>query len=228
MKRLLPLLIVALLVTVQSCKQNLCEGVVCNNGGTCEDGKCECPPAWTGESCDVHTNGCDTVVCLNGGNCLDAICNCPAHTSGTFCQIQETPAKMWIHRLVVESFNPVAPNGAEWDGSGDKADIFPVIKKGNTVLYDGYAENVVRNDANYVSFYPFVLGLDSIMIDDLRSPDYVMELWDADGAGPHTLMYSKNFTPYTDTTGFRGSIELTDTSAYLEKFVLGVNFSYSW
>ncbi|HLP20826.1 MAG TPA: hypothetical protein VK174_11025 [Chitinophagales bacterium] len=228
MKRLLPLLAVVLMFTAQSCKENLCEGVVCNNGGTCKDGECQCLPAWTGVSCDVHTNGCDTVVCLNGGNCLDATCSCPAHTSGQFCQIQETPAKMWIHRVVIEEFSPANSVGQEWDGSGGKADVFPVIRKGNTILYDGFAKNVTRTDANYNTFMPFVLGLDSVIIDEIRSPDYVMEMWDADGTGPHTLMYSKSFTPYTDSTGFRGTIELTDTSTYLKQFIMGVNLSYSW
>lgn len=44
-------------LTLFSCVEDptdFCEGVVCNNGGACFDGLCECPDAWTGPSCDVE------------------------------------------------------------------------------------------------------------------------------------------------------------------------------
>ena len=30
-----------------------CENIVCNNGGTCVDGVCNCPSDFTGEFCDT-------------------------------------------------------------------------------------------------------------------------------------------------------------------------------
>lgn len=49
------LLLLALLAF--SCKKettqaDLCEGVVCNNGGTCVNGDCSCPPGYTGPACE--------------------------------------------------------------------------------------------------------------------------------------------------------------------------------
>jgi hypothetical protein len=30
---------------------DLCEGVICENGGNCVNGDCNCPPQWTGSDC---------------------------------------------------------------------------------------------------------------------------------------------------------------------------------
>ncbi len=225
MKKLLPLLAILFLVATQSCKQNVCEGVVCNNGGTCKDGSCECPPGFSGADCSQQIEPCDTLVCLNGALCSNGLCQCPPHTSGTNCQIQEAPAYIDIWRLTVESFNPGKPGGGVWDGDG-KADIYPVIKRGTDVIFNGI--NYKANDASYTTFYPMLLGSDSILIYDITNNNYSFELWDYNAGGTDELMYSKSFTPYTDSTGFRGSIELTDTSAYYEKFVMGVYFRYHW
>lgn len=32
-------------------QEKLCDGIICNNGGTCVNGECECPPKYTGPSC---------------------------------------------------------------------------------------------------------------------------------------------------------------------------------
>eukprot|EP00731_Ephydatia_muelleri_P017659 Em0010g757a len=55
----------------------------CKNGGTCtQDGilnveqnpltlNCQCPPAWTGASCEMDYNGCLDLVCFPGVQCVD-------------------------------------------------------------------------------------------------------------------------------------------------------------
>ena len=35
-----------------SCQKNLCKGVACQNGGTCADGTCSCPPGYEGKYCE--------------------------------------------------------------------------------------------------------------------------------------------------------------------------------
>ena len=226
MKKLIPLIAVVLVLTAASCKRNLCEGVVCNNLGTCVDGECSCTPGWTGTTCDVHTNPCDTTICYNGGVCNAGVCNCPGHTSGADCKIQEAPSHMAIHRLVIERFNPYDQNGAFWD-NGDFADVYTIIKRGDSVIYDGTVWR--KENATYDTWYSWLLGSDSIIINDITNGDYKMEMWDYDGGGgADTYMNGFNFTPYTDSTGFRGSIELTDTSFYHNKFIMHVYFNYSW
>lgn len=32
-------------------QEDLCEGVICDNGGVCQNGDCQCPPQWTGPAC---------------------------------------------------------------------------------------------------------------------------------------------------------------------------------
>lgn len=54
MKKALILLTLSLLLGI-SCKKDpqekLCDGIICNNGGTCVNGACECPPQFEGPSC---------------------------------------------------------------------------------------------------------------------------------------------------------------------------------
>ena len=226
MKNLLSITAVVALVTIAACKQNNCEGVVCNNGGVCVDGNCQCTSAFTGTNCDVHTNPCDTVACYNGGLCNAGVCNCPAHTSGPFCQTQETPSEIWCPRLVIEGFNPADPSGNLWD-TGGMPDIYPVVKLGSTVIFDRTSWK--RDNANYNTWYSFDLGTSNFQLPDFTNPNYRMEVWDYDGgSGLDTYMDGFNFTPYTDSTGFRGSIELTDTVTYHDKFIMRVYFNYYW
>lgn len=51
------LLFFVLLLAAFSCgkettQADLCEGVICNNGGTCVNGDCSCPAGYTGPSCE--------------------------------------------------------------------------------------------------------------------------------------------------------------------------------
>ena len=53
--------------------------------------KCNCPPEWTGDRCEVPINGCD-LECYNDGVCYKPSpneaprCNCPVGFSGTLCE----------------------------------------------------------------------------------------------------------------------------------------------
>ena len=72
-------------LTLNSC--NDCKDVVCNNGGICEDGTCDCPNGFSGASCDVE-DLCITqnVSCQNGGVCVDGECDCETNYRGENCQ----------------------------------------------------------------------------------------------------------------------------------------------
>lgn len=76
MKRLLLLFAAAifLLGTLESCNQ--CRGVDCDNGGTCNDGECDCLKGFEGDNCEIK-DICvlNDVVCVFG-ECEEGICNC--------------------------------------------------------------------------------------------------------------------------------------------------------
>ena len=72
-------------LTMSSC--NDCKDVVCDNGGICEDGNCDCPNGFSGLSCEVE-DLCVTqnVSCLNDGVCVDGECDCEVYFRGESCQ----------------------------------------------------------------------------------------------------------------------------------------------
>jgi hypothetical protein len=62
-----------LILMMASCA---CSGVDCQNGGTCNDGKCDCLKGYYGDNCELK-DFCelDEVVCVYG-DCEEGICNC--------------------------------------------------------------------------------------------------------------------------------------------------------
>ncbi len=43
--------LIGLTVLTSSCEETKCASIVCQNGGTCDDGLCDCPPGTSGEFC---------------------------------------------------------------------------------------------------------------------------------------------------------------------------------
>ncbi|MEI8279924.1 MAG: hypothetical protein WCG87_09185 [Bacteroidota bacterium] len=78
-------------VLYSSCKKDACNGVTCQNQGTCSGGKCVCPTGYSGDHCEIktiiNTDNCNGVNCQNHGTCVNGICHCPAGFSGTHCEI---------------------------------------------------------------------------------------------------------------------------------------------
>ncbi|XP_076085387.1 sushi, von Willebrand factor type A, EGF and pentraxin domain-containing protein 1-like [Mytilus galloprovincialis] len=71
-----------------------CEGIVCENGGTCVDGflsySCECIEHFEGTHCETNTDNCVGNDCENGATCVDGLssytCNCAEDFEGDFCE----------------------------------------------------------------------------------------------------------------------------------------------
>jgi len=63
------------LLLLASCSSDPCEEVTCLNGGTCDDGSCDCPDGWTGTDCSVYDFdyvGDYTAKTLTFADCNDA------------------------------------------------------------------------------------------------------------------------------------------------------------
>jgi hypothetical protein len=42
-------------VVYTSCNKDECKDVVCQNGGTCSEGKCTCPTGYDGTNCETKS-----------------------------------------------------------------------------------------------------------------------------------------------------------------------------
>gem|GEM_PF-478779 len=84
--------VIFLSLTIQSCDQCIGlfgkEKVECNNGGTCNDGECDCLKGYSGVSCDsVDICELDNVVCIYG-DCMDGLCLCDNGYEGENCEVE--------------------------------------------------------------------------------------------------------------------------------------------
>lgn len=79
---------IAFVLTMQSCDK--CKDVTCQNGGTCDNGKCACPTGYSGDNCEIK-DPCLGVSCLNGGTCNNGTCSCAAGYFGSDCALSCTP-----------------------------------------------------------------------------------------------------------------------------------------
>jgi hypothetical protein len=159
MKKLKPvfysiLLVMAIFstVTYTACNKDLCEGKICQNGGSCTDGKCTCPTGYTGTNCETKSDPCKDITCQNGGTCTDGKCNCPAGYTGTYCEQQLPVAhliKTWI--------------ALDVQGSADTLPLYScIIAKGtgnNDVVFikfpdDCFANNVIGTTSGYTLTIP--------------------------------------------------------------------------
>jgi len=71
--------------------KGLCKNVICQNEGTCNEGKCECKDGFKGDNCEINMNDCSEVnPCLNGGTCINGVdfytCDCVGDYGGSICQ----------------------------------------------------------------------------------------------------------------------------------------------
>jgi len=69
------------LFTFNSCTDP-CADVTCNNGGICDEGRCDCPEGFSGTNCEIDL----CAECVNG-NCTTGDCNCNPGYEGENCDV---------------------------------------------------------------------------------------------------------------------------------------------
>lgn len=83
------------------------EKVVCNNGGTCNDGECDCLKGYSGPSCDsLDLCELNDVVCVFG-DCEDGLCFCQNGYEGEVCEIESRVKFLGKYRVSAERCDPL-------------------------------------------------------------------------------------------------------------------------
>ncbi|MEM8897765.1 MAG: hypothetical protein AAGC85_06655 [Bacteroidota bacterium] len=104
-------LTVSILLFVGGCSEESCTGIVCENGGVCEEGDCQCPEGFFGANCEVALDPCLNQECGNGRcettSANEAVCICDEGYEGASCDIS------WSNRFLgdwvaVESCNSMS------------------------------------------------------------------------------------------------------------------------
>ena len=74
-------------------QQDPCEYTVCQNGGVCVSGLCQCSPGYSGALCQVE-DLCYQQTCNGHGFCssITGSCTCDAGYSGDFCEVSQRQA----------------------------------------------------------------------------------------------------------------------------------------
>lgn len=202
----LPMLL--LVLTFNACKKDSstapdpCEKVTCYNGGVCKDGRCDCPPGYSGVQCQV-ADPCYNITCYNGGTCANGQCNCPTGYGGSDCSIVLTPVSMTIRRIEVTNYPITQSSGAGWDVS-DGADAFVTFNSGTSAnqndFVSGRYTDVTGQDLVYTNGLP-------ITISDLNI-NWVLAMWDYDATSNNDFMTGVYFKPISMVNGFPSSFEV--------------------
>jgi len=219
------------LISLQSCG-NSCESITCLNDALCANGKCECPPGYTGTYCQFCPPGysgtgcatydsCYNVICQNGGTCVSGTCDCPPGYTGTNCQFIQTPVSVSIDKIELTAYPTATTSGTSWDGgSPGSPDVFLSLNSGTTPNLFAFVSNDTFPDANgsmltYTSGFPYTLAA--------LSSFYSLAVWDNDGPNLNESMGDVYFEPGSYKLTLPSTIDLT-TSKIAAKLYVTWNF----
>ena len=76
------------------------EKIVCSNGGTCNDGACDCLKGYFGPNCE-QTDSCELldVTCFRG-ECDNGICLCESGYEGEDCSIESRKKYLGVYNVI--------------------------------------------------------------------------------------------------------------------------------
>lgn len=84
---------------------NSCATIVCENGGVCTNGNCNCPAGFRGTHCEIVADPCEDLSCQNGGTCQNGACDCPYPYWGTYCTNVYTPSDVRVAEIRVLKYS---------------------------------------------------------------------------------------------------------------------------
>jgi hypothetical protein len=120
---------------------NPCASITCQNGGTCANGTCNCPPGYGGAQCQTLLDPCENLNCQNGGNCVNGSCNCPFPYAGETCAYLQYPSDIRIAEIRLLHYPLTNHVGQYWVGTNanNRPDIRPRISTSdfNQTLAEG-------------------------------------------------------------------------------------------
>lgn len=203
-------------------KEDPCENVSCQNGGTCDDGTCICINGFSGQFCQTAPDPCAGIICLNGGSCANGVCNCPTGYTGSDCSQQTTPEYIEITSVTITKWPNI--NWDPTDGSGP--DIYFRLLYNGTVLYENSSNRVI--DAVWGD--PITWNLPASTNLNMQEPtsQYVIEFYDYESILNDVLMGAVYFTPYGSSNGFPSNLiydasNCTNCDVFFE---LGVDYHF--
>jgi hypothetical protein len=150
-------------------------------------------------SCDKDNDLCKGISCINGGTCINGDCLCPDQWTGPDCSQEKTPTKIRVGKIEITSFPPTDVGGAGWD-LFDGADVYILISKGNTPLYDSdYVEDLTGNYEWTTNF-------------EFGDPEdtYTISVFDYDdGITADDFMGGISFTPFIEGFSFPSAFSVS-------------------
>ncbi len=186
-------------------KEDKCETIICQNGGTCDDGTCICINGFSGQFCQTAPDPCAGITCLNGGVCANGVCNCPPGYSGSDCGTQLTPSKIKIYAAFVTNFPITTSSGSSWDLTNG-ADIYLQLYYGSTLIADNLSQQVVNATTVPVEWN----NLPNDFVIDEPNDQYRLILKDRDDFDADDLVGELYFSPYNAGSGFPANLQLSD------------------
>lgn len=149
-------------------------------------------------------DSCVNVVCFNNGYCKSGDCVCPIEYTGVDCGDQVTPKIVRIRKITVTKFPAKKSDGSNWDFL-DGADIYVVLAKGNTTLWNASGHSITNANPNGDYNFNTTQG---IALSEATST-YIMHLYDYDATSADDHIDFVLFTPYNSNNGFERTFTIS-------------------
>ncbi len=218
-----------LLLALTSCNKeddssnaDLCDGVVCLNGGGCLDGTCLCSDGYSGVNCETF-DPCFNTTCLNDGTCENGNCLCADGFAGADCSQMVAPISISITKVVLKAYPPFNIDGGRWDVDGSTADAFPILIQDATSTFYIFQDEFIQ-DADPTSTYEFIPS-DPIVFTEINEILIIL-IQDIDGSDSENMSYEE-FNLFTNL-GEYPEIRTLGANAISPGFLYDIYLTYQF